>query len=280
MTLNRGTLFQLFKYAVYSLLAVNVCVFWREEHLASLVEFPGGIPAGQLINVFAATIDTAAWLVLLLMFELETYALDDRKFTRPVTLTLHGIRVVCYVFVVYACYGYGINVVDAYDVQPASGIADLCTLVGNGWSYAIDYDEYTAITSESCRELSSSGSFLRFNQHASIVDATGLGHYQLLAWADFINGLVWILIVVILEIEVRLQERDRLSAAAVRVFGAIKVLLYLALLLMAAYWGIDGDFVDFWDAFLWLVAFFFIEMNVIEWRADEEKAGETVTATQ
>jgi hypothetical protein len=38
----------------------------------------------------------------------------------------------------------------------------------------------------------------------------------------------------------------------------------------AIYWGFDGDFVDFWDAFLWLVAFFFIELNVVEWRHEEE----------
>ena len=36
--------------------------------------------------------------------------------------------------------------------------------------------------------------------------------------------------------------------------------------LVAIYWTIDGDFVDSWDAYLWLVAFFFIEMNVLEWR--------------
>ena len=29
-----------------------------------------------------------------------------------------------------------------------------------------------------------------------------------------------------------------------------------------------GDFVDFWDAFLWLVAFAFIELNVLEWHQE------------
>ena len=33
----------------------------------------------------------------------------------------------------------------------------------------------------------------------------------------------------------------------------------------AAYRGVKGDFLDFWDAFLWLVAFIFIEMNVSQW---------------
>ena len=34
----------------------------------------------------------------------------------------------------------------------------------------------------------------------------------------------------------------------------------------AVYWGVKGDFVDFWDAMLWLIAFVFIELNVFEWR--------------
>jgi hypothetical protein len=36
----------------------------------------------------------------------------------------------------------------------------------------------------------------------------------------------------------------------------------------------SGDFLDFWDAFLWLVAFIFIEMNIFTWHSEveEEKA--------
>ena len=51
----------------------------------------------------------------------------------------------------------------------------------------------------------------------------------------------------------------------------MKVVLYSTLLFAAVYWWIDGDFLDFWDAFLWLVAFIFIELNVFEWRAEEHQ---------
>jgi hypothetical protein len=55
--------------------------------------------------------------------------------------------------------------------------------------------------------------------------------------------------------------------------------IYATLLYAAIYWGIKGDFVDFWDAFLWLVAFVFIELNVFEWRqeAHEEMASAVET---
>lgn len=270
MSLNRSTLFQLFKYTVYSLLALNVYLFWHEEYLAALVEHPGGLMLSQVIDAYATTIDTAAWLVLLLMFELETYVLDDRLVTRRNTLLLHGVRIFAYVFIVYAFYGYALNVADTYDVSVVAGVTDLCTMAGDGYAYATDYDEYVTITLQNCHALAADSSFFRFAELAAVVDAPGLAHIRLLAWADAINALVWILIVVILEIEVRLQERDQLTDTAVRGFGATKVFFYSVLLLLAVYWGVDGDFIDFWDAFLWLVAFFFIEMNVIEWRHEEE----------
>ena len=59
-----------------------------------------------------------------------------------------------------------------------------------------------------------------------------------------------------------------MEGLALTLSKGIKFGLYAILLLAAIYWGVNGDFVDFWDAFLWLVAFFFIEMNVVEWRQE------------
>ena len=33
----------------------------------------------------------------------------------------------------------------------------------------------------------------------------------------------------------------------------------------------NGDFVDWWDALLWLIAFVFIELNVLEWRQEDKE---------
>ena len=43
---------------------------------------------------------------------------------------------------------------------------------------------------------------------------------------------------------------------------------YTTLVLAAVYWGFKGDFLDFWDAALWLFAFVFIELNVFEWQQE------------
>ena len=275
LTISRDTIFPLFKYTIYAFLAINVYVFFVEEFAAAQLQFPGGVSPGDWIEAYAATIDTAAWLVLLLMFELETYVLGDDQFTRPVTLSLHGLRIVSYAFIVYAFYGYVANLLFVSDTALIAGIADLCQLSAGDWLYALDLDEYVAISAANCGDLSAADSFARFNGMQAAVDAEGLAAISRLAWVDVINAAVWLLVVAILEVDVRLQEHDRFEGLALKLSNLFKILLYSALFLAAVYWGIEGDFVDFWDAFLWLVAFVFIELNVFEWRQEAlEEAGE------
>ena len=271
MTISRETLFQSFKYAVYVLLAMNVYWFFAEEFLANKLLYPDGVGLLDLIGAYAATVDTAAWVVLLLMFELETYVLDDQQFTRFVTWSMHGLRAVCYGFIIYAFYGYLGNLVSVQAVSPLEGVSNLCSLVNDQWAYSYDIEEYTTITAENCNTFSSAGSFLQFHDARAVVDAPGLAAIIGLAWIDVINAAVWLLVVLVLEIDVRLQEHNRYEGLAYRISGALKVILYATLLYAAVYWGIKGDFVDFWDAFLWLVAFVFIELNVFEWRKESKE---------
>ncbi len=275
MIISGNRLFQFFKYAVYALLAMNIYWFFREEHAAAAVQFADGLPLVDIIEAYSATIDTAAWVVLLLMFELETYVLEDRHFTPYVTRSLHGLRIICYAFIVYAFYGYLQNLYFVSATEPLSGIHDLCALASGDWSWAPTLDEYVTITAANCGSWSGAAEFARFHGMQAVVDARGLTDIVRLAWVDVINSGVWLLVVLVLEIDVRLQERNRYEGLALYASSAVKSVLYSLLLLAAIYWGVKGDFVDFWDAFLWLVAFVFIELNVVEWRAEENAARTT-----
>ena len=75
----REHIFEIFKYSIYFLLAINIFIFFQEEWLATDHTFAGGISFREIIEGFSATIDTAAWVILLLLFELETYVLPDEK---------------------------------------------------------------------------------------------------------------------------------------------------------------------------------------------------------
>ena len=247
---------------------MNVYWFFAEEFAAARLQFPNGVSLRDMIEAYAATIDTAAWVVLLLMFELETYVLDDQQFTKTVTWSLHGLRAICYAFIIYAFFGYIMNLAFIQATAPLADIADLCGLVTDQWAYAVDIDEYEVITGANCDSFSSAHSFVRFDGMRAVVDAGGHAAILGLAWIDVINSGVWLLVVIVLEFDVWLQEHNRYEGLAFRISYACKVVLYSALLYAAVYWGIKGDFVDFWDAFLWLVAFVFIELNVFEWHQE------------
>ena len=271
MVIDRSRIFQLFKYTVYALLTVNVYLFFSEEWAASAFRFSNGITLSEIIEGFTASIDTAAWVVLLLMFELETYVLDDEHFTPRVTWTLHGLRAICSTFIVYSFYGYLSKLLFFSGAAVLPNITDLCALVDGTWAYAVDYDEYETLSAANCAAMSSANSFVQFPGMSTAVDQVGYRDIIGLAWVDVINSAVWLLVVIVLEIDVRLQERDKLRGIALRLSNISKYILYSILLLAAIYWGIKGDFVDFWDAFLWLVAFVLIELNVFEWRQESEE---------
>lgn len=77
---------------------------------------------------------------------------------------------------------------------------------------------------------------------------------------DAVNAWLWIGVVVLLEVEVRLEHavsRHR------RLFATVASLLYGSLALAAAAWAWRGEWFDAYDAALWLVAFAAIEMNVL-----------------
>ncbi len=276
MTLSGYKAYQAFKYAVYALLAFNIVLFFARESAAIGHRFATGLSPGDLIEGFAATIDTSAWVILLLMFELETWVLDDRQLTPRVSRSLHALRAICYAFIVYAFYGYLTRLLFLLGATPLEGVSDPCSLVDGNWSYATGPDIYEVLTLSNCAAFSGADAFFQFRGLSAVVDAAGLTGILRLAAVDFGNSGVWLLVVALLEIDVRLQERGRLRGAVFALSTAIKGILYAALFAAAVYWGLKGDIVDFWDAFLWLVAFFFIEMNVFEWR--RETPGEALSA--
>lgn len=268
MVIHRHQLFTLFKYSVYALVTLNVYLFFVEEWTASLLQYPDGVPAGSLIEAYAATIDTAAWLILILMFETETSILSDEHFTRPVVWFLHLLRVFSYCFIVYAFYGYIVNVQVVSQVEIAAGLTNLCDVVSGNWSYAVLLDQYELITAENCASFSDANQFYQYSAMPVLVDQAGFTDILRLAWVDVINSGVWLLVVLNLEIDVRLQEHGKLDGTVLRISNISKFFIYAVLFLAAVYWGVKGDFLDFWDAFLWLLAFISIEMNVFNWRKD------------
>jgi hypothetical protein len=269
--LHPHRVFTLFKYAVYCLLAYNAFLFFQEDIAASAETFGDTVTWRNVVEAYSATVDTSAWVLLLLLFELETAVIPDEKLKGGLKWALMGIRVICYFFIVYAFYGYLLKLLVITSLSPFS-IPDVCALVGTDWNFVADLDDYPPIDAAACvalqgQELFRVAGLELIGTKADLESALGL------AIIDVINASTWLIIVVLLEAEVWMQLKDMLTERLMTAGKYTKGFFYFLLFICAAYWGFEGTFLDFWDAFLWLVAFIFIEMNIFQWH---EETGETL----
>jgi hypothetical protein len=270
--LHPNRLFKLFKYSIYLLLAWNALLFFQEDLAASAEIFNGVISWRNVVEAFSASIDTTAWLVLLLLFELETAVISDEKLQGGLKWVLMAVRAVCYFFIVYAFYGYCYKYGVITDFSPIS-LADICSLAGEEWNYLASLDDYPPLDAASCLLLQDQPLFL-----VSGTDIIGTRAALDAAWGlaviDIVNSGTWLVVVVLLEAEVWMQLRELLTGRILKTMKYMKGFFYIVLFVCAIYWGFEGSFLDFWDAFLWLVAFIFIEMNIFQWHEETETAEE------
>ena len=146
---------QVVKWTVYSLLLLNWAYYFVEEiYIASHVLRQGGTFL-QWTEEFATTIDEFAWFGLLFMFELETYSLDEALEKPWVKWSIHGMRLVCYVFLMHTVYARVSALVDTHAVQPSTGIGQLCQVADQDISFGENY-RYEIVTQENCEQVLSS----------------------------------------------------------------------------------------------------------------------------
>jgi hypothetical protein len=264
----RFGLFEAFKYAIYLLLGMDILLFFQEEWLASDHTFAGGVSGLDVLAAYAATIDTAAWWVLLVLFELETSTLRKGR-SGAAILAIHVSTAVCYAFILTSFWGYlaKLDLVLSY----ASTLVDPCSPVAAGNSLAIDFDEYIPLGVEQCGSLIGQA-LVKLGDLAIYASESAAAAQQWLAWIDVVNAGAWLAVVAVLAVDVFLQQRGLLRGGILALSKACKLVLYGTLLGAAIYWGIWGDFVDGWDAVLWLLAFALIEMNLLSWHAEAEVA--------
>lgn len=257
--------FQWFKYGIYLLLSYNLYLFILEDYGAIAEAYPQGVTPLNFVEVFSASIDTAAWVILLIIFELETAVLSDDRLRSWQGYALSTVKVVCYGFISYAFYGYLSKYTSVTSLSPAP-FSDACQTAASGWAYIHSLNEYFPITAQNCAGLTGPLQMLQDTQIIGTDESVKLIHN--LALVDVLNAGAWILVVALLQAEVILQLRQALTERIMFFSKIAKGFFYIVLLSAAIYWGIDGSFLDFWDAFLWLIAFIFIDLNLFEWHEE------------
>jgi hypothetical protein len=220
-------------------------------------------------RAFATTIDLSAWFVLLLLLELETYWLSDDALSRMGWMFMHGVRALCILFLAHTLYAWGVNLHDIYSAIPVEGVNSLCQLVEAEKSYTNNL-VYTKITPENCSSLSSANQFYFIDPPTYFIvqDAAAMVIEKHLAWADMIEAVAWVLIILIIEVIIRIQDKNISAGKALVVLLRLKTFLFIVLWTVALYWGFRGHYLFVWDEFMWISGFYVIDMNLTKWREE------------
>lgn len=263
--LNLHAIQQVVKWIIYTILIVNFVFYVLDDMEAAEHGLRTGGSFLQWTTTFTTTIDELAWFMLLILFELETYALSDKAFEGITGRLIHGVRIVCYAFLAHTIYAYAGDVLTLEQEEPLAGIGDLCQLADQGMSYTYNL-AYTIVDQSNCASLSADTVFFPVDSNSLVTDREGIVISRRLAWVDLVEATVWLLIVFLIEFMVRLQNRGISSGPLIRMGNIVKPALYGILVLIAAYWGVLEHWLYVWDEFIWIAGFIAIEMNVVKWR--------------
>ena len=270
---------ELIKLIVYSALLVNFVFYISDDlEIASHTLYEGSTFL-ETTRAFATTIDLSAWFVLLLLLELETYWLSDDALSRMGWMSMHGVRALCILFLAHTLYAWAVNLNDIYSAIPIEGVNSLCQLVEADKSYTNNL-VYTEINPENCSSLSSANQFYLIDPPTYFIvqDAAAMVIEKELAWADMIEAVAWVLIILIIEVIIRIQDKNISASKALAALLRLKTLLFMCLWIVALYWGYRGHYLFVWDEFMWIAGFYVIDMNLTKWREeiDRDKSQEVL----
>jgi hypothetical protein len=256
---------QAVKWTVYILLIVNFVYYLFEDWNRAMHTLHAGSSFLDWTSEFATSIDESAWFILLAMFELETYVLEDEQMRGWVAHAVRGARVFCYVMIAHTIYAFAVTVSDYQPTVAVENVTSLCDLVDADVSYVYNL-EYTEVNQQTCRELSDAQQFFWMADDPVVSDLDGLNLERDLAWADLIEAIVWLLILFAMEIVVRAQSRGVAGGKLITTLNWTKTVLYASLIGLGVYWATLSHWLYLWDEIVWIGGFAAIEMNVSEWR--------------
>ncbi len=262
---NMHKIQQAVKWTVYTVLIINFVFYVFEDWNRAVHTLHAGSTFLDWTSEFANSIDESAWFLLLFMFELETYVVADEDWKGWIAHTVRGVRLFCYVLIAHTVYAYIIVVANLQPTVAVENVSDLCGLTSADVSYVYNL-KYTEVNDQTCDELSGESQFYWLAEDPVVSDMAGLNLERDLAWADLIEAVVWLLILLAIEIVVRLQSRGITGGALISTGNALKVFLYLTLIALGVYWATLSHWLYFWDELVWIGGFAAIEVNVSKWR--------------
>jgi hypothetical protein len=97
-------------------------------------------------------------------------------------------------------------------------------------------------------------------------------YFNIGEWVDFANAALWLLVCCTIVYDVFVP--GEFGSLEWKIRNAFKIFLYVAILAIAVYWGITSDWLDFYDASLWILCFFMIELNIYKHETELDELAE------
>jgi hypothetical protein len=97
-------------------------------------------------------------------------------------------------------------------------------------------------------------------------------------WLDFANATIWLLVCCTIVYDVFVP--GEFGSLEWKIRNAFKISFYVALLVIAVYWGISSDWLDFYDASLWILCFFMVELNIFKYETEHDVHGQDTQTVQ
>jgi hypothetical protein len=266
---GRPSAFQLFKYAVFAIVLVNLC-FYLAEDVTAFLYLDENAPFSEILETFAVTIDYSAWMILIVLLEIETTVRARDALHGVRRWTIVGLTAVCYGVLLFPAYSYVAWLIETYRFEPMPGEA-VCGLVEDTFAYLDASARPIELTAENCRAFADEQVYKAPSDHL-VATRANLTANQWLAWVDVANAVAWLLVILIFQIEIFLDQLEKLTRPWLVFCTGTKVLLYLVLAGNALYWTIYSNFIDYWDAWIWLVAFVLIDMNLLGMEGEDSRA--------
>ena len=264
---------QIVKWTVYIFLLINWGFYIVEDWNRAVHTLTAASTFLDWTAEFATSIDESAWFILLFMFELETYILEDEDWTGWVGHTVRGVRLLCIAMIAHTVYAFFITLINIQPTVPVEDVNNLCDMTSEDVSFVYNL-EYTNVTEETCGELSDATQFFWVADDPIVSDHAGLDLERRLAVADLIEVSLWVLVLLAIEIVVRLQGKGITGGAVIRTATYAQFVIYAGILSIGIYWASLGHWLYLWDEFVWIMGFAAIDMNLSEWRDEiiEERA--------
>ena len=275
VSLYEGPAYLWIKAALYALLLANFGYYLAEDLSRANFSLTDAASFYDWVREFNTSLDEVAWFTLLLLFELETYVLDESGWSPNAARTVSLIKLIAFCLIGNTLYVNFTALTEILGPVSAAAVSDICDLTNTGQSWLFNLD-YTLITSDTCEGLPKAPQYWEIPGEPVITSSAGLDLARRLAWCDFMETAAWLSVGASMEAAIRITDRGVTSGCVVTALNWLKFGLYALILALGVYWAYYGHWVYLWDEVLWIFGFAFLEVNLDGWRdeIDNEVTGD------